>query len=82
MSMIPCPTGLAEVRLRLEATLASLPDPGETPEEQYDRIEEICIAVLDSEYSQYEADVLEQYLLVYLQLRRMELGVINCPHEA
>ena len=66
---------LAEVRLRLEHAVAGPPAPGTNAADLFDRYEEFAIQVLDSEFSNYAPGALEEYLHIYLQLKRLELGL-------
>ncbi len=71
---------LADVRARLEEAAAR--QPGETatsPQAQFDRLEEVSIQVLDSEFTDFTPGVLEEYLQTYLYLRQLELGLIKFP---
>jgi len=65
---------LAEVRARLEEAVNALPE-GPTPLAQYECYEMIAIEMLDSEFELYQEGLLEDYLKVYLHLKRLELGV-------
>ena len=71
---------LAEVRARLQQAAAMLPDQPTDPEELFDRYEQVAIAILDSEHTDFEpAGILEEYLNVRLYLRRLELGLVEFP---
>ena len=71
---------LAEVRARLEITVANLPEPTRDPAELFDRYEQIAIAILDSEHADFEPEgILEEYLDALLYLLRLELGFIAFP---
>ena len=70
---------LAEVRARLEETVAGLPgDPADTQEE-YSRFEETAAAILDSEFEDYAPGLLQELLMSYLYIRQIELGLITGP---
>ena len=47
----------------------------------YDFYEEISIQVLDSEYENYATGTLEEYLQLYLKLKRLELGLPAFPES-
>ncbi|MEQ8262575.1 hypothetical protein [Pseudohaliea sp.] len=70
---------LAEVGARLEEAAALLPDPPTDPEGIFDRYEQVAIAILDSEHTDFVPGELEEYLNVRLYLRRLELGLIEFP---
>ena len=65
---------LRGVRVRLEEAVELLPGEPDSPLELYDRYEEVAIAILDSEHTEHESGVLEEYLRTYLHLTCMELG--------
>jgi hypothetical protein len=71
---------LAEVRTRLEEAVAGLPGEPTGPAELFDLYEEIAIEVLDSEFGNYPAGALEDYLQRYLYLKRLELDLIHGPY--
>jgi len=62
---------LAEVGARLEDAVRSLPDDGH---DLFDRYEMVAIQILDSEFPDFAPGLLERYLSVYLDLKRLELG--------
>ena len=64
---------LSEVSVRLEQAYASCKGEVMTPQEQYDLYESIAIQILDSEFDDYEEDVLEEYLVTFLERKRKEL---------
>jgi hypothetical protein len=70
---------LSSVRTRLEKTVTTLPALATNAAELFDLYEEIAIEVLDSEFGQYPAGALEDYLQRYLYLKRLELGLIQGP---
>lgn len=74
---------LAGVRARLEVLEAQLSaaEPSWEPQEIYDRIESLAIAILDSEYMDFREGELEEYLLNLLRQRAMELGISQCPDQ-
>jgi hypothetical protein len=65
------PATLQEVRVRLEEAAALLPGEPGSPQEHYDRLEEIAIAMLDSEHSDYPPGVLEGHLRSYLGIDKL-----------
>jgi hypothetical protein len=66
---------LAEVGARLEEAIALLPGDPDSPQELYDRCEMVAIAILDSEHADWPEGLLEEYLILWLRLRRMELRI-------
>ena len=70
---------LAEVRLCLEQAVAGPPPPGTDAADLFDLYEEIAIQVLESEFNNYTAGTLQEYLETYLYLKRLELGLIPFP---
>ena len=70
---------LAELAVRLEETVSTLPVTATNASELFDRYEEIAIEVLDSEHGNYTPGVLEEYLQTYLYLKQLELGLIAFP---
>jgi hypothetical protein len=70
---------LAEVRTCLEETVTTLPVQATNAAELFDLYEEIAIEVLDSEFGNYPAGALEDYLQRYLYLKRLELDLIQGP---
>ncbi|WOJ92918.1 hypothetical protein R0135_14140 [Congregibacter variabilis] len=66
---------LAEVGARLEEAVAHLPGDPDSPQDLYDRYEMVAIAMLDSEHADWPEGMLQKYLMLWLQLRRMELGL-------
>lgn len=70
---------LAEVGVRLEETVSTLPVTATTASELFDRYEEIAIEVLDSEHGNYTPGALEEYLKTYLYLKQLELRLIPFP---
>ena len=68
---------LAEVGLCL-CTLQEDMDPATPPQDQFDAIESVAIAILDSEFDQYLPGALEEYLRLYLGTDKLKLsGPIN-----
>jgi hypothetical protein len=70
---------LAEVSARLEEAVTALPVRATTPAELFDHYEQVAIAVLDSEHANYIPGALEEYLLTYLYLKQLELGLVAFP---
>jgi hypothetical protein len=64
---------LSEVSVRLELAYANSKEEAMTPQEQYDLYESIAIQILDSEFDEYEEGVLEEYLMVFLESKRIQL---------
>jgi hypothetical protein len=62
---------LAEVGARLEETVKGLPGDGH---DLFDRYEMVAIQILDSEFPDFAPGLLERYLSIYLDLKRLELG--------
>jgi hypothetical protein len=58
--------------------------PGEpaTVKDEYDRLEQMAAAILDSEFTEFEPEgILEEYLGVKLYLWRLEHGLIEFPTD-
>jgi hypothetical protein len=70
---------LREVRERIEQAFVGLPFVPDDPQSQFDALENICIAVLDSEHTQHVDGELQEYLQTYLYLRQLEFGLIEFP---
>ncbi len=70
---------LAEVRARLEEAVSALPGSPDDPQAQFDRLEEVAIQVLDSEFDDFTPGALAEYLNTYLYLRQLELGLVAFP---
>ena len=66
---------LAEVSARLEKAVIGLPGEADAPEQLYERYEQIAIAILDSEHSDWPEGVLEAFLLRRLAIKRIELSL-------
>lgn len=66
---------LAEVSARLEKAVIGLPGDAASPEQLYERYEQIAIAILDSEHSDWPEGVLEAFLLQRLAIKRIELSL-------
>jgi plasmid maintenance system antidote protein VapI len=64
---------LSEVAVRLEQAYSNSKDAAMTPQEQYDLYESIAIQILDSEFDEYEERVLEDYLVTFLEGKRIQL---------
>ena len=65
---------LGEVGLCLTVLQEDM-DQSTPPQDQFDAIESVAIAILDSEFDQYLPGALEEYLRLYLRLKRLELGL-------
>jgi hypothetical protein len=72
---------MAEVGARLEKAVMATLDAALTPQELYDTYEAAAIAILDSEFTDYQEDTLEHYLQTYLQLKALDLGLDIEPHD-
>lgn len=68
---------LEDVRDHIEGVVADRLSECRTAAEVYDRFEEISILVLDSEAADWAPGILEKYLVTYLQLKRLELGLFT-----
>jgi hypothetical protein len=66
------PADLREVRLRLEKSAAMLPGEPDSPQDLYDRYEEMAFAILDSEHADWPSGLLEEYLTLLLKLLALE----------
>lgn len=64
---------LAEVGARLEETALKLSGDLNSAD-TYETYESLAIQILDSEFDNYGDGILEEYLLAYLKLKRMELN--------
>jgi hypothetical protein len=71
---------LAAVSARLEETVSTLPVQVTNAAELFDLYEQIAIEVLDSEFGQYPAGALEDYLQRYLYIKRLELDLVHGPY--
>jgi len=69
---------LAEVGLCLSVLQDDI-DLTATPQSQYEHIENIAIAILDSEFGNYAEGALEEYLQAYLLMKRLELNLNPLP---
>jgi len=47
----------------------------QSPQEQYEQIEMLAIAVLDSEFDLYPEGVLQNFLMDYLATKRSQFGL-------
>jgi len=65
---------LAEVGARLEEAVALLPGEPADPAEIFDRYEMVAIQVLDC-LTDFTPEVLEHYLMGFLDQKRMALGL-------
>jgi hypothetical protein len=72
---------LAEVRVRLEKAVAALPGEPTTPADQFERLEMVAIQILDSEHTEFTPGILEEYLMTYLYLCQLELGLQTGNHD-
>ncbi len=65
---------LAEVGAHLEKAVSGLQGEPTDTAEIYERYESVAIAILDSEFDDFEPGLLEEYLQQTLYLKRLELG--------
>ena len=72
-----CP--LAEVGTRLEKAVSLLPGEPSDATEMFDRFEQVAIAILDSEHTDFLPGELEEYLQSKIYIRQLELGLIPFP---
>ena len=70
---------LAEVAACLEEAVSGLPGEPVDPSDHYDRYEQVAIAILDSEHSDFIPGELQEYLETVLYKKRLELGLIPFP---
>ena len=70
---------LAEVAARVKAASKLLPGEAVNAEDEYTRLESVCIAVLDSEHTDFIPGELQEYLETILYARRLELGLVEFP---
>jgi hypothetical protein len=64
---------LSEVSVRLEQAYVDSKEEAIAPQEQYDLYESIAIQILDSEFDDFEEGVLEEYLVMFLEGKRIQL---------
>jgi hypothetical protein len=76
-----CIRSLAEVGARLEKAFALLPGEPVDASEAFDRYEEVAIAILDSEHSDFIPGELQEYLETRLYAKRLELGLVEFPDQ-
>ena len=74
-----CTRDIAGVRGRLEEAIAGLPGEPVDPADEFNRLEMICVQVLDSEHDLYPPGLLQELLMSYLYIRQIELGLLECP---
>ena len=70
---------LGEVGARLQEAYRNLPGEPADAEDDYQRFESICIAILDSEHTDFIPGELQEYLETVLYAKRLELGLIPFP---
>ena len=70
---------LAEVGTRLEKAVSLLPGEPSDATEMFDRFEQVAIAILDSEHTDFLPGELEEYLQSKIYIRQLELGLIPFP---
>ncbi len=72
-----CIRDIAEVRTRLDRAVADLPGRPTSPQEQFDRTEQLAIQILDSEHDLHPPGHLQELLMSYLYIRQIELGLLS-----
>ena len=70
---------LAEVGTRLKKAVSLLPGEPSDATEMFDRFEQVAIAILDSEHTDFLPGELEEYLQSKIYIRQLELGLIPFP---
>ena len=70
---------IAEVRARLEKAVAGLPGDPVDSADLFERIEQVAIQILDSEFEDYAPGMLQELLMSYLYIRQIELSLITGP---
>ena len=70
---------IAEVRVRLEEAVASLPGEPIDAADAWSRLEMVCIQILDSDHDLYRPGQLQELLMSYLHIREIELGLLQSP---
>lgn len=66
---------LAEVGARLEKAVERIPGSPTSAQDVFDRYEMTAIQILDSEFTDFGTNVLEEYLRTLLHLKKLELGL-------
>ena len=66
---------IAEVRTRIDRIVAGLPGEPADATDEWNRLEMICIQVLDSEAELYPDGQLQELLMSYLTIRQIEAGL-------
>jgi hypothetical protein len=64
---------LAEVAAYIEEH--SRAHPSSSDQEEYQGQEDLCIAILDSQFDNYPEGVLQDFLMDYLAAKRKQLGL-------
>jgi len=49
--------------------------PSQSPQEQYEHIEMLAIAILDSDFDLYPEGILQDFLMDYLETKRRQLAL-------
>lgn len=70
---------IAQVRPRVDQAVANLPGEAIGNEDEFSRLEMVCIQVLDSEHDLYPPGQLQELLMSYLYIRQIELGLLPVP---
>jgi hypothetical protein len=68
---------IAAVRSRLEKAVAGLPGQPTDADDEWSRLEMVCIQILDSEHDLYPPGQLQELLSSYLTIRQIELGLLE-----
>lgn len=72
---------LAAVGARLEEAARLLPGEPADNADVYERYESVAIAILDSEHTDFDPGLLEEYLQTLLHKRQLELDLIPETHK-
>ena len=72
---------LADLRTRLDDALSALPGETATPADTWDAFEMLCIAELDAMHDQFAPEILQDYMLVLLDWKRLTLGLEPFPES-
>lgn len=65
---------ISDVGARLGKIVGPKSEHG-SAQDYYDHLEEVCIAILDSEHQDFPEHELERHLLTFLERKRQELGL-------
>ena len=67
---------LADAGARLEEAVAGLHGEPADAADLFDRYEQVAIQILDSEFADYPAGLLQVYLMTQLRLKQLELNLL------